>query len=80
MTESFKTVSGTPKDKFSPGTDWRAAAWSGVIAGLVFMMAEMMLVWLAMGLSPWAPLRMMTAMVLVRGILPPPADFHFRPS
>ena len=24
--------------------DWRAALWSGVIAGLVFMLAEMLLV------------------------------------
>ena len=75
MAESFKNVSGTPNDNLSPGTDWRAAAWSGVIAGLVFMMAEMMLVWLVMGMSPWAPPRMIAAMILGKGILPPPADF-----
>ncbi len=56
-------------------TDWKAAVWAGVIAGVVFMMAEMMLVWLFMGQSPWGPPRMMAAMVLGRDVLPPPADF-----
>lgn len=55
--------------------DWKAAIWAGVIAGLVFMMVEMMLVWLVQGMSPWGPPRMMAAMVLGKGILPPPADF-----
>lgn len=76
MAESFPNVTRTtPDSSFRSGTDWRAAAWSGVIAGLVFMMAEMLLVWLAMGMSPWAPPRMMAAMVLGKGILPPPDDF-----
>ena len=60
---------------FQLGTHWKAAVWSGVIAGLVFMMVEMTLVWLAMGTSPWAPPRMIAAMVLGKGVLPPPADF-----
>jgi hypothetical protein len=55
--------------------DWKAAIWAGLIAGLVFLMVEMLLVWLVMGMSPWAPPRMMAAMVLGPEILPPPADF-----
>lgn len=55
--------------------DWKAAIWAGIIAGLVFLMVEMLLVWLVQGMSPWAPPRMMAAMVLGPGILPPPADF-----
>lgn len=55
--------------------DWRAALWSGLIAGALFMMMEMMLVWLVQGESPWAPPRMMAAIALGPGILPPPADF-----
>lgn len=55
--------------------DWKAASWAGVIAGLVFVLVEMMLVWLVQGMSPWGPPRMMAAMVLGPGILPPPADF-----
>lgn len=58
-------------------TDWKAAIWAGLIAGLVFLMVEMLLVWLVMGMSPWAPPRMMAAMVLGPEILPPPADFSF---
>jgi hypothetical protein len=56
-------------------TDWKAAAWSGVIAGIVFFVAEVLLVWLAMGMSPWAPPRMIGAMLLGKEVLPPPADF-----
>ena len=29
-------------------------------------------------MSPWAPARMMVAMVLGQGILPPPADFSLK--
>jgi hypothetical protein len=56
-------------------TDWRAAIWGGLIAGLVFLVAEMLMVMLFMNQSPWAPARMIAAMVLGRDVLPPPADF-----
>lgn len=56
-------------------TDWRAAVWAGVIAGVVFMMAEMLLVMLFMGQSPWGPPRMIAAMLLGKDVLPPPASF-----
>lgn len=55
--------------------DWKAAVWAGVIAGAVFMMVEMLMVWLLQGQSPWAPPRMMAAMLIGKEILPPPADF-----
>jgi hypothetical protein len=55
--------------------DWRAAVSAGVIAGLVFLVVEMMLVWLVQGMSPWAPPRMMAAMVLGPEVLPPPDTF-----
>jgi len=56
-------------------TDWKAAAWSGLIAGVVFVIAQMVLVWLVMGMSPWAPPQMMAAMLLGKDVLPPPAEF-----
>jgi uncharacterized membrane protein YagU involved in acid resistance len=55
--------------------DWKAATWSGVIAGLVFLMLEMFLVPVVGGGSPWGPPRMMAAIVLGKGVLPPPATF-----
>lgn len=58
-------------------TDWKAAVWAGLVAGLAFMMAEMLLVWLVQGMSPWGPPRMIAAMALGRDMLPPPADFSF---
>lgn len=48
--------------------------FAGLIAGAVFMMAEMGLVALA-GDSPWGPPRMIAAMVLGPSVLPPPASF-----
>ncbi|MGQ0752111.1 MAG: hypothetical protein ACT4PS_16385 [Betaproteobacteria bacterium] len=58
-------------------TFWSDGVWAGLIAGVVFMMMEMLLVWLVQGDSPWAPPRMMAAMVLGEGVLPPSADFSF---
>lgn len=54
---------------------WGAGALAGLIAGLVFLMAEMMLVWLVYGQSSWGPPRMIAAMVMGKEVLPPPATF-----
>jgi hypothetical protein len=67
-------ASGAPVDVHDI-TDWRASIWAGLIAGVVFLMAEMLMVWLFMGQSPWGPPRMIAAMVMSRDVLPPPADF-----
>ena len=55
--------------------NWTAAIKAGLIAGLIFMMLEMLLVATIGGGSPWAPPRMIGAMILGDGVLPPPADF-----
>lgn len=55
--------------------DLKAAASAGVIAGVVFMMLEMALVGTIGGQSPWGPPRMIAAMVVGEGALPPPATF-----
>ena len=55
--------------------DWKAAIWSGIIAGVVFLSLEMVMVPVFGGGSPWGPPRMMAAIVLGEGVLPPPATF-----
>jgi hypothetical protein len=55
--------------------DLKAAIWTGIIAGAVFMALEMALVMLVMGESPWAPPRMIAAIGMGDGVLPPPATF-----
>ena len=55
--------------------DWKAAIGSGLIAGVVFLALEMMMVPLIGGGSPWGPPRMMAAILLGKGVLPPPATF-----
>jgi hypothetical protein len=54
--------------------DWRAGVYAGLIAGVVFLILEMGMVWLFMGESPWAPPRMIAAIVLGEGVLPMPPD------
>ena len=59
--------------------DWRSAIWSGIIAGAVFMMLEMVMVPMFMGGSPWGPPRMIAAIGMGRGVLPPPDTFALVP-
>lgn len=55
--------------------NFKAAVKAGIIAGLVFMMLEMLLVPLFLGGSPWGPPRMIGAIVLGKDVLPPPDTF-----
>jgi uncharacterized membrane protein YagU involved in acid resistance len=59
--------------------DWRSAILSGIIAGAVFMMLEMLLVPVFVGGSPWGPPRMIAAIGMGRGVLPPPDTFALVP-
>ena len=74
ITSEYKNQTG----RAPQATDWRAGAWAGLIAGLVFMMAEMLMVMFVQGQSPWGPPRMMAAMALGEQALPPPADFDLK--
>ena len=53
----------------------KAAVWAGLIAGVVFMMLEMLLVGTIGGGSPWGPPRMIAAIGMGKDVLPPPASF-----
>jgi len=68
-------VLNAPRNELHSVTDWKAGAWAGVIAGLAFLMLEMVLVWMARGQSPWGPPHMMAAMVLGKEVLPPPGTW-----
>lgn len=51
-----------------------SALMAGLIAGVVFMAVEMVLVWLAMGMSPFAPPQMIAAIAMGPGVLPGPEN------
>ena len=53
-------------------TYWSEGVWAGLIAGAVFVMLEMFMVWALKSESPWGPPHMMAAMILGEGVLPPP--------
>ena len=57
--------------------DWPAAVYSGLIAGAVFLVLEMIMVPLFLGESAWGPPRMIAAIALGKDVLPPPATFDF---
>ena len=60
--------------------DWKAAIWAGIVAGLVFLVLEMAMVAFIQGMSPWGPPRMMAAIAMGEGVLPPmegPVTFDF---
>lgn len=59
----------------APRIDAKAALWAAMIAGAVFMMLEMIMVPVFMGGSPWGPPRMIAAIGMGKGVLPPPATF-----
>jgi hypothetical protein len=49
---------------------------AGVIASIVFQLLEILLIPLFGGGSPWGPARMIAAMVMGKGVLPPPDTFN----
>jgi len=53
----------------------KEAVLAGIISGLIFLMLEMIMVPLFLEGSPWGPPRMMAAIILGKGVLPPPASF-----
>lgn len=54
--------------------DWRAAILAGLIAGFAFLALQMGLLASLAG-SPWVAVRYLGAILLGRGVLPPPATF-----
>ena len=59
----------------APKINVKAALWAAVIAGMVFMMLEMIMVSVFMGGSPWGPPRLIAAIGMGERVLPPPATF-----
>lgn len=55
----------------------KAATWAGLIAGAVFVMMEMALIATVGNGMIWGPPRMMAAIVMGEGVLPPPPTFDF---
>ena len=58
----------------------RAAILAGLIAGAVFLVLEMVMVPVFLDGRPWGPLRMMAAIVLGQGVLPPPGQMPAPPD
>lgn len=50
--------------------DWQAAVWAALISGAVFLMLEMLMVRIFLGMSPWGPPHMIAAMVMGPDVLP----------
>ena len=59
------------------GNFWKAVIWSGIIGGVVMLMLELIMNPLFLDNSMWGPTRMIGAILLGSGALPPPATFDF---
>lgn len=60
--------------------DWRAAIYSGVVAGIVATVAQILLWWAFGDVLPailYRDARLAAAIVMGRGVLPPPANFDW---
>jgi len=55
--------------------DWSAAVWAGLIAGLIFLLLNLILTPIVFGANGWFILRFLASPVLGEGILPPPMSF-----
>ncbi len=64
----------TDRPGFRQLVDWRAALLAGLFAGVALFLLQMALTALLVG-SAWVFPRMTAAMLLGRGVLPPPATF-----
>lgn len=60
----------------APGMSWRAAAEAGLVGGVVYLMLALLLVPLFIGGTVWGVLRMIAALLLGDGVLPPPDTFE----
>lgn len=54
---------------------WKAAIWSGIIAGVVMLVLEFIMNPLFLDKSMWEPVRMMASILMGSAVLPPPATF-----
>lgn len=66
---------GASRNSLTSRIDWVAAVWAGVIAGAVFLVLEMLMVEMFLGMSMWGPPRMIAAIAMGEGVLPPPETF-----
>ena len=55
----------------------KSAIWASIIAGIVFVIMEMVLIAAVGNGMVWGPPRMMAAIAMGEGVLPPPATFDF---
>lgn len=55
--------------------DWRAAIWAGLIAGTISLLALLIGFPAVTGGPPWVVLRWIAALLLGKGVLPPPTTF-----
>lgn len=54
---------------------FRKSFSASILAGTIFFVLELIMVWIFLGKSPWGPSRLMASIVLGKAVLPPPDTF-----
>jgi len=67
-------MSASP-DSDAPAIRWSAAAEAGFVGGIVYLMIALLFIPLFIGGTVWGVIRMIAAIVLGSGVLPPPDTF-----
>ena len=65
---------GQTAARFRQVVDWSAAFWAGIVSGLLFLIANIVLSAIQLG-SPWIIFRILASVVMGSRVLPPPATF-----
>lgn len=65
------------KGKLRQVVDWSAAVWAGVVSGMVFLLANVIINAAITG-SPWIIFRLFATIIMGPEVLPPPAGFDLK--
>ena len=65
----------TKRERLRQVVDWSAAVWAGIIAGIIFLILNVLVAPLFLGGNAWISLRYTASILLGDRVLPPPATF-----
>jgi len=75
MSYASSSVSQHIEPRMRQLVDWSAALWAGLIAGIVFLILNLIIIPIGWDTNIWLVVRLFASIVMGERALPPPADF-----